>query len=121
MSRGSAIAATISTTATTAPIPMSHFRARRNAPPPERLRGLDRRKPPGLRADRPHERPVLLDLDRCARSLDHGAGRVVHRVVDKRDSEVDRDPVLTVLLPGFGQLGPPDLNSLDAVRAASAA
>src|SRR5262245_14865566 len=121
MSRGSAIAATISSTATTAPIPMSHFRARLNAPPPERLRGLDRRQPPGLRTDGPREGPVLLELDRCRRSLDHRAGRVIHRVVDERDGEVHRSPVLAALLPGLGQLGPPDLNPLDPVRAASAA
>src|SRR5262245_28556391 len=121
MSLGSAIAATISSTATTAPIPMSHFRARLNAPPPERLRGLDRREPPGLRADRAREGPVLLDVDGRGRSLDHGAGRVVHRVIDERNGEVHRDPVLAALLPGFAHLGPPDSNSLDAIRATGAA
>src|SRR5262245_52775332 len=121
MSLGSAIAATISSTTTTAPIPMSHFMARLNAPPPERLCGLDRRKPPGLRADRPREGPVFLDVDRRGRSLDHGTGRVVHRVVDERNGEVDRGPVLAALLPGFAHLGPPDSNPLDAVCATRAA
>src|SRR2546428_6778723 len=114
--RGSAIAAPTSRSTATAPIPTSHFKARFNRAPPERLRGLDRRQPPGLRADRSREGPVLLDVHRRGRPLHHRAGRVVDRVVHERDGEVHRHPVLPALLPSLGQLRPTDPDALDSVR-----
>src|SRR2546426_309614 len=114
--RGSAPAAPTSRSTATAPIPTSHFKARFNRAPPERLRGLDRRQPPGLRADRSREGPVLLDVHRRGRPLHHRAGRVVDRVVHERDDQVHRHPVLPALLPSLGQLRPTDPDALDSVR-----
>src|SRR5213594_973177 len=83
--------------------------------------GLDRRQPPGLRADRTREGPILLDVHRGRRSLHHRAGSVVDRVVDHRDGEVHRCPVLAALLPRLGQLAAPDSDSFDPVGPARAA
>src|SRR6266403_929505 len=83
ISRGSATAATIVSSTTTATTMPSHFKARFNAHLPPRLCGLDRRQPPGLRADRAREGPVFLDLHGSGRPLHNRAGRVVDRVVDE--------------------------------------
>src|SRR5262249_51149339 len=113
---GSAIAATIASTTTTPTTMPSHFKARFNAHPSERLCGLDRREPPGLRADRAREGPVFLDIHGRGRPLHDRAGRIVDGVVDERHGKVHRHPILTPLLPGLRQLGPADLDALDPIR-----
>src|SRR5262249_13411210 len=113
--RGSATAATIASTTTTATRIPSHFKARFNAHPSRKLCGLDRREPPGLRADRTREGPVFLDVHGRGRPLHDRAGRVVDRVVDERHGEVHRHPILSALLPCLGDLGPTDLDSLEPV------
>src|SRR5262245_3104884 len=116
ISLGNAIAAMIASTTRTPTMMPSHFKARFNAHPSRRLCGLDRRKPPGLRADRAREGPVFLDIHGRSGPLHDRTGRIVDGVVDERYAEVHRHPVLTALLPGLGHLGPADLDALDPVR-----
>src|SRR2546425_12638450 len=64
---------------------------------------------------------IFLDVHRRHRSLHHRAGCIVDRVVDHRDGEVHRNPVLAALLPSLGHLGPVDPDPFDPVRPPRAA
>src|SRR5207247_499051 len=108
-------------TATTARTPTVHQRARITAERRRRLRRLDRRQTPGVGSDRARERPVLLDVLPRPRAVHNAPARVVHRVVDERDGEVHRDPVLPALLPRLRHLGAVDPNLLDPIRLPRAA
>src|SRR5437899_2438037 len=118
---GTATIAAIARTATTARTPTVHQRARITAERRRRLRRLDRRQTPGVGSDRARERPVLLDVLPRPRAVHNAPARVVHRVVDERDGEVHRDPVLPALLPRLRHLGAVDPNLFDPVRLPRAA
>src|SRR5438128_1027995 len=118
---GTATIAAIATTTTTTRTPTVHQRARITEERRGRLRRLDRRQTPGVGSDRARERPVLLDVLPRPRAVHNAPARVVHRVVDERDGEVHRDPVLPALLPRLRHLGAVDPNLLDPVRLPRAA
>src|SRR5262249_15753412 len=110
---GTAITAATTSTTSAATAPISHFTARLTTS--SCSGALNGREPPRIRPDRPGKRPVLLELLRRLVPRDDGAGGVVDRVVHERAREVDRDEVLTRLLPGLRDLSPANVHRLHAV------
>src|SRR5256712_5425895 len=114
--RGTAMRATTTGTTTTPTTISSQVRSRLIAPRGSAL--LDRRQPEAARPDRPHERPVFLELlRRRVRAIDDGARRVVHDPVEHLAGQVHRDEVLTGLLPRLGDFRAPDVDARHAIGA----